>query len=346
MAKLGKSRVGLDIQPGYVAAVESKAGVAIERAAVATLAPGVVREGEVSDPQTLSEVLREMFREHKLGRHVRIGVANQRIVMRMLDLPPLQSAKDIASAVRFQAQEQIPMPLEQAVLDHQTIGTVETPSGPRTRVVLVAARRDMIESLLAAVRGAGLRPEGIDLSAFAMIRALHRPGETATTLYASVGGVTNMAVASGTSCLFTRVLAHGTETMASELAERRGLTLEHAHGWLEHVGLGRELDELDGDQAILTEARSVLEEGRRRLGDEVRNSLDFYRAQDGAGEIERAVLTGPALAIPGFAEELGEEVGLRLEPAVVPEAGGGASAVADRRRLAVAAGLTVSEVSA
>jgi type IV pilus assembly protein PilM len=347
MGKLGKSGVGLDIQPGYAAAVESKAGVEVERAAVATLPPGVVREGEVSDPETLAEVLREMFREHKLPRRVRLGVANQRIVVRTLDLPPLRDAKDIASAVRFQAQEQVPMPLEQAVLEHQTIGTVQTPAGPRTRVVLVAARRDMIDNLLAAVRKAGLRAEGIDLSAFAMIRALHRPGDaTTTTLYLSVGGVTNLAVAAGTSCLFTRAIAHGSETLASELAERRGLTLEHAHGWLAHVGLTDELEELDGDPAIVTEARAVLEEGRRRLGDELRNSLDFYRAQEGAGEIERAVLTGPALSIPGFADALGSELGLTLEPGIVRGSRAAAVPEADRCRLAVAAGLTVTEVAA
>ena len=76
--------------------------------------------------------------------------------------------------MRFQAQDQIPMPLDQAVLDFQPLGIVETAEGPRQRVVLVAARRDMVERVLAAVRAAGLRPEGIDLSAFAMIRALHR----------------------------------------------------------------------------------------------------------------------------------------------------------------------------
>jgi len=347
MARLGKSSsIGLDIQPGYAAAVESRDGLTVDRAAVATLPPGVVREGEVSDPETLGAVLREMFREHRLSRRVRLGVANQRIVVRTLDLPPLRDPKDIASAVRFQAQEQIPMPLEQAVLEHQTIGPVETPAGPRTRVVLVAARRDMIDGLLAAVRRAGLRAEGIDLSAFAMIRALHRPGDSAATLYMSVGGVTNIAVAGGVTCLFTRAIAHGTETMAAELAERRGLTLEHAHGWLVHTGLGGDLEELDGDPVILTEARSVLEDGRRRLGDEVRNSLDFYRAQEGAEQIERAVLTGPVLAIPGFAEELGEEIGLTLEPGVVAEARPGGVPEGDRRRLAVAAGLTVTEVAA
>jgi type IV pilus assembly protein PilM len=341
-----KKLVGLDIQPGCLAAVETHGErPAIERAAVATLGPDVVREGEVTDREALASALREMFREHNLPRRVRLGVANQRIVMRTIDLPPLSEAKDIASAVRFQAQEQLPMPLEQAVLEHHTLGSVETPDGTRTRVVLVAARRDMIEALLDAVRRAGLRPEGVDLAAFAMIRALHRPGDGGTTLYVNVGGVTNIAIAVGVRCAFTRVVAHGTEAMAAELAERRGLTLEHARGWLEHTGMNASLASLDGEEPILTEARSVLAEGSRRIADEVRNSLDFYRMQEG-GEAGRAVLTGPALGIAGFSDALGQELGLTFESGLVPEARPGALAGVHADRLAVAAGLTVAEVGA
>src|SRR3954447_3625532 len=95
----GRKVMGLDIEPGYVAAVETRSGrVAVERAASAPLAPGVVREGEVIDVDTLAAVLRKMFSEHKLSKRVRLGVANQRIVMRTLDLPPLTDAKEIASA--------------------------------------------------------------------------------------------------------------------------------------------------------------------------------------------------------------------------------------------------------
>src|SRR5919109_113926 len=113
----GKNLVGVDVEPGYVAAVQAKPGrIEVERAAAAVLPPGVVRDGEVVDAETLAAVMREMFGEHKLGRRVRLGVANQRIVMRTLDLPPLTDTKQIASAVRFQAQEHIPMPLEHAVL--------------------------------------------------------------------------------------------------------------------------------------------------------------------------------------------------------------------------------------
>jgi type IV pilus assembly protein PilM len=236
------------------------------------------------------------------------------------------------------------MPLEQAVLEHHTLGTVDTIDGPRTRVVVVAARRDMIEKLLAAARKAGLRPQGVDLSAFAMIRALHTGGTTDPVLYMNVGGVTNLAVAVGPTCVFTRVVAHGTESVASELAERRALTLEHAHAWLKYVGMHQPVEEIEGDDEIVREAREVLEDGIRRIADEVRNSLDFFAMQEGTSNVERAIVTGPAVAIPGFAEHLSELAGLPIEVGVVAEGRPGAFGGIDAGRLAVAAGLTIDEV--
>jgi type IV pilus assembly protein PilM len=342
-----KNVVGLDIQPGYIAAVAGRAGqVIVERAATTPLAPGVVRDGEVADVETLATALKQLFAEHKLAKRVRLGVANHRIVMRTVDLPPIEDPKKIASIVRYQAQDHIPMPLEHAVLEHISLGEVETQEGPRTRVVLVAARRDMIDRLIQATRKAGLRPHGVDLSAFAMIRALHRRGSTDATLYIGVGGITNLAVAVGPTCVFMRVVAQGTESIAGELAERRGLTLEHAHGWLKHVGLAAPLEEIEGDPTIVSEARDVLEEGIRRIADEVRNSLDFHAMQAGTTNVERAVLTGPAVAISGFSERLGDLAGLPLETGVVDEARPGAFGGIDPGRLAVAAGLTVEEVAA
>lgn len=238
------------------------------------------------------------------------------------------------------------MPLEQAVLEHHSLGIVETPDGPRTRIVLVAARRDMIDRLLEATRTAGLRPHGIDLSAFAMIRALHRAGATTATLYIGIGGMTNVAIAVGTTCVFTRVLAHGTESLAGELAERRGLTLEHAHGWLRHVGYVMPVDDIEGDAEIVVEARNVLTDGMRRIADDVRNSLDFHTMQEGAAEVEHAVLTGSAVAIPGFADQLSQEIALPLDVRVVSEGRVGGFCGIDPGRLTVAAGLTVDEVPA
>ncbi len=223
----GASVVGLDIQPGHIAAVQAhvNGSIVAERAAALPLPADTVREGEVLDEAVLGESLRELFRDSGLSRQVRVGVANQRTVLRTLELPPITDRKELDAAVRFQAQEQVPMPLANAVLDFHSLGVHDTPTGPRLQVVLVAAQRDMVGRLLAAVRNAGLRPEGIDLSAFALIRSMYRPDpeHDGRVLYLNVDGLTNMAIAEGAVCRFTRVVGGGLEAMASELAERRGI---------------------------------------------------------------------------------------------------------------------------
>jgi type IV pilus assembly protein PilM len=228
----GADVVGLDIQPGHVAAVQAhvNGAIAVRHAAEAPLPADIVREGEVLDEGVLADTLRDLFKNGDLDKRVRLGVANQRTVLRTLDLPPVDDRKEIEAAVRFQAQDQVPMPLSNAVLDFHALGIVETPDGPRQRVVLVAAQRDMIQRLLAAVRDAGLRPEGIDLSAFALIRSLYRPDpeHAGRVLYLNVDGLTNMAIAEGTLCRFTRVVGGGIEAMASQLAERRSIPLVEA----------------------------------------------------------------------------------------------------------------------
>jgi type IV pilus assembly protein PilM len=347
MAKRASNIVGLEIEPAAVhaASVSVNGRVEIREAAVAPLEAGIVRDGEVHDVEGLAEALRSLYREHKgLDKKVRIGVANQKIVVRVLELPPITDRKELEAAVRFSAQDQVPMPLDSAVLDFQPLGIVDTEQGPRQRVLIVAARRDMVERVLAACRAAGLRPEGVDLSAFAMIRALHRSAanETEPVLYLSIGGLTNLAVAEGSTCLFTRVVGGGLEAIAVELAERKALTLEHARGWLGHVGLVTPLEEVeaDGQEEIVEEARAVLLDGVRRIGGEVRNSLDFHHAQEGMSlRVQRAVLTGAAAAVPGFADALAAELGL---PVTAGEVVGTPDGL-DSHLLTVAAGLAVEE---
>ncbi len=374
----GADVVGLDIQPGHVAAVQAhvNGAITVKQAAGAPLPADIVREGEVLDEGVLAETLRELFKDGGLDRRVRLGVANQRTVLRTLDLPPVDDRKEIEAAVRFQAQEQVPMPLSNAVLDFHALGIVETPEGPRQRVVLVAAQRDMIQRLLAAVRDAGLRPEGIDLSAFALIRSLYRPDpeHAGRVLYLNVDGLTNMAIAEGTLCRFTRVVGGGIEAMASQLAERRSIPLVEARTLIAAVDLTvqpksepvaqtavaeaeAELEpesapegavDPDAPTAIVEETppdadiRTVLENGIREIAGEVRNSLDFHRSQEGGGEVARVVLSGAALDLPGFAEALQEQLGIEVERESVHLDGqdlGGVSA----HRLAIAAGLAVEE---
>lgn len=321
---------GLDIEAGAVSAAEVTVagGLTIARAGSVALEPGVVRDGEVVDAEALADALRSLFSEHGLDRRVRIGVANQRIVVRPLMLPVLLDPKELDAAVRFQAAAELPMPLDQAVLDHITLGVTETPDGPRMRVLVVAARRDTVERLLDVARAAGLRPEGVDLAGFAMIRALGLGTGDAPILHLAVGGVVNLAVARGGECLFTRVLPGGLESMAIELAERTALAVSDARAMLAGPAADR-----------TPECAIVVDEAIRRLAAEVRTSLDFHLEHDEA--VERVALTGPALAMPGFAEALAERLALPVDAVDVPAPAGAAPG-----RFAVAAGLAVEELAA
>jgi type IV pilus assembly protein PilM len=243
LGRAGADIVGLDIQPGMIAAVKARVNgsVLAERAAVLPLGGDTVRAGEVVDQGALTDALRELFSDSKLSKRVRVGIANQKTTMRTLELPPVGDQKELASAVQFLAQDQLPMPLSNAVLDFHALGVVETPAGPRQRIVLVAAQRDMVERLLTAVRAAGLTTAGVDLSAFALIRSLHQlpDDQSGRVLYLNVDGLTNLAIAEGTVCRFTRVIGGGLESMAAEIAERRGVAVSEARALLNAIDLSK-----------------------------------------------------------------------------------------------------------
>ncbi|MFL5780113.1 MAG: type IV pilus biogenesis protein PilM [Thermoleophilaceae bacterium] len=227
-----RGTVGLDLDGAYIAAAQISAD-GVSRAASAELAPGVISDGEVTDVTALTDALRDFFKANGLPKRVRLGIANQQIVVRQMEIPKIEDEKERAAAVRFQAAEAIAMPLDEVVLDHQVVGEAVSPEGAaRLRVIVVAARESMITRVVEAVRDAGLRPEGIDLNAFALVRTLAMPSDSTETarVYCHLGGVTNLAIAIGTSCLFTRPLStqwdSDDENVAAALAEEIRLSID------------------------------------------------------------------------------------------------------------------------
>jgi type IV pilus assembly protein PilM len=382
-----RSIVGLDIEPGFLAAAEFSATgkPTLVRAATETLGPGLFHEGEVVDVEGLADRVKAFFREHDLPKRIRLGVASQKIALRVLELPAIENEKELEAAIRFQAQEELPMPLEQAVLDYHVLDRVDNGESGKMRVVVVGARRDTVEHLLAVARRAGLQPELVDLSAFAMIRALYvppgpspqdlvsaqyaataevgpdgQPVEAAqpeaaqvvaepATLYCYFGGLTNLAIGVGQSCVFNRVLQNGVESMAATLAERRGLTLDHSREWLRYVGMHREIDLLEGEREIVTDAREVLTAGARRIADEIRLSIEYYHTTvPDARRVETTVMAGPGIAIEGLPAFFEAELGMPVEPRSMGqvEVEPGALDGVEAAELTVATGLALDEVPA
>lgn len=368
-SRSASSIVGLDLETGSLAASEVRHNGASQlgRYAVVPLESGIAREGEVSDPDALAGVLRETFSDYGLPRSVRMGIASQRVVVRTLRMPRIEKEEEIDAAIRFQAEEAIAMPLEHAVLDWELADpSPEAVEQGQMEVVVVAARREAVAGMAGAIQAAGLKPVGIDVAAFGMIRALApelgaaggpsyeervegamlseaptavMPAPSPARLFCNLGDVTNLAVARGSTCLFTRVASFGVEGIAQQLAERRALTLEHARQWLQHVGLVLPVEQIEGQPEIVSTARDVLIDGASKLAGELRISLDYFGSQEGAVPIEEIVVCGGGSAIAGLPEALERELGYSVRIALPSALAGVPHAEAARLTLSYGLGL-------
>lgn len=346
----GESLVGLDISATGLAAARVSDG-RVRTASITGLDSGLLTDGEITDPAALGAAIAEFFTANGMPKKVRMGVASPRVVIRTIELPLITDRKQLDAAIRFQAAEHIPMPLDEAVLDHQVVGSTQAEDAHKMHVLLVAAHRGLVDTLSETARRAGIKLQGIDLSAFALIRVLY-PGSVAageTLAYVHFGDMVNVTIAEGQLCKFTRATPNGYEAMLARLCERVNLTREHAQMWADYVGISAPLQSLQGEPDIIQAAREELLAVVEQLSNDVTAAIDFHTAQETTAYVSRILLSGPGSSIPGLAENIAARTGLSVEtpsPLGALETSSIEGSGIDERRLTLAAGLALEEVAA
>jgi type IV pilus assembly protein PilM len=306
---VAKVRVGLDIGSTAVRAAEISIGVqpTVLRAAQVKVAPGAVENGEVRQPEAVTEALRELWAVGKFkSKQVVMGVGNQRVVVRDVGLPWLPE-KELRSSLGFQVQEFIPMSVDEVVLDFDTLGEFEQEGRRMIRILLVAAQRAMVDALVASAVGAKLEPVGLDLVPFALVRAVGA-GDSGMDLEGAgdeavidVGAhVTNICVHARGITRFVRILPSGGRDVTLAIARALGVEDEVA----ERLKKGEDVEGAPPPQDVRAAAMS-------RAGsfvDEIRSSLEFYTAQAQGARIGRVLITGGGSKLDGFLELLRERI--------------------------------------
>jgi type IV pilus assembly protein PilM len=303
--------VGLDIGTTAVRAAEvsvRRGQVVLERIGQGGLPEGAVTDGEVTDPAAVATALKDLWRRTRIGtRRVIIGVANQRVVVRLVDLPWMPPA-ELRGSLAFQAGDYLPIPVDQTELDYAVIGEHEPAGGQRLlRVLLVAAQKEMLAGHLEAVRLAGLRPAGIDLNPIALLRSLGPVAgfEEGAEALVDVGArVTNLVVHDNGVLRFVRILLMGGDDVTSTL-ER---VLELDRDTAERTKLAASA----GD-AIAPEAGELVAQRLEAFVEEVRGSLDFYRAQQDATPLGRVLVSGGGSLLGPLVERLQAATGIPTE---------------------------------
>jgi type IV pilus assembly protein PilM len=321
--KTPKRLVGLKIGASGLAAarVANNGQTELLQLAREPLQPGVVVGGELRDPEALADALKDFFRKHKLPRRgIRLGIANNRIGVRTLDIVGIVDPKQLANAIRFRAQEALPIPVEEAVLDYRILGESETEEGERVcRVLLVVAYRELVDRYVGACRKAGLTVVGIDHEAFALLRSLSAsPADETTAPEAALVAVaighdrSTFAVSDGRVCEFTRVLDWGGGALDSAVAHALDLSPSQAEPIKRTLSLagGPTPEGLTEEQAEA--AREAMRRQVQTFARELVSSLQFYQGQPGSLGIGEIVLTGGTAHLDGLADELQRLIGVRV----------------------------------
>ena len=315
--------VGLKIGASQLAAacVSNNGSNELLQVAREALAPGIVVGGELRDPDALAEALKDFFSRHGLPKKgVRLGIANNRIGVRAFEVAGIDDPKQLANAIRFRAQEALPIPIDQAVLDYQVLGEGVGEDGqPSKRVLLVVAYRELIDRYVDACKKAGITLVGIDLEAFALLRALQAPQEgagtdaTAALVVVAIGHErSTFAVSDGRVCEFTRVLEWGGSALNVAIARAVDAAPSEVEGAKRALALTDEMvpDGLTADQA--KNARDSMRRAIQTFARELVSSLQYYQNQPGSLGIGEIVLTGGTAHLPGLSGELERLIGVHV----------------------------------
>jgi type IV pilus assembly protein PilM len=287
---MARNVVGLDIGTTAVRAAElsvRRGHVVLLRLGQESLPSGAVVDGEVVDPEAVARSIRALRRRARFGpRRVVLGVANQRVVVRQVELPWMPPA-ELRRSLAFQAPDHLPIPVEGAELDFTVLAELEGQAGQRLlRVLLVAAQKEMIAGHLQAATRAGLVPVGIDLVPFALLRlvASTMPLSEGSEVLVDIGArVTNIVVHQGGTPRFVRILLMGGQDVTEALCSSQSLEPEDAELAKLAASAGT-----DGDPATAEVIGARLAD----FIDEVRGSLDFYAVQADAMPLERVIISG------------------------------------------------------
>ena len=346
--------VGLKIGASQIAAsrVVNNGNAKLVQLARVELDPGVVVAGEVRNVTALAEALDTFFTENKLPRRgIRLGIGTNRIGVRTVDIEGIEDDRQVDNAVRFRAHDALSIPLDQAVLDYHVVSeTVDESGAVSRRVLLAAAYQEPIDHYINACRAAKIELSGIDVEAFALLRAVAPQAAgsdgkaTVASVVVSIGhDRSTLAISAGSICDFMRVLDWGGAKLESAIARDLGLTADEATKLKLRLDLWSHASEGEDDPQV-SGAREAVSRELQTLAREIIASLEFYQGEPGSLAISEVLITGGTTRLPGLAEELERltRVPVRVaDPLAAVQVSNGLAERDDLASLAVAIGLGV-----
>jgi len=311
MAK-SKLALGLDIGSSSVKLVqlkEKKGGYALEAFGVSRLPPETIVDGALMNSAAVVQAIQELLAEHKVkARDVAIGVRGHSVIIKKISLPRM-SQDELDESIQWEAEQYIPFDVKDVNIDTQILTPAADAAG-QMDVLLVAAKKDMINDYTSVCAEAGLQAAVVDVDAFAVQNAFETsydlaPGETVVLI--NVGAsVANINILAGGTTTFTRDVTLGGNTFTEEIQKQLNISYDEAEA-LKVGGQG------ETDAVVPQEVERVIQGVAEQLAGEIQRSLDFYAATAADNRIARVYLSGGTARIPALFKIIEQRAGVPVE---------------------------------
>ena len=305
-----KNALGLDIGSSSIKLVqlrETKKGIHLVNLSVANLPPEAIVDGALMNSSVIVETIREMTEKLKLkAKEVALSISGHSVIIKKIGLPAM-TQDELDESIKWEAEQYIPFDVNDVYLDYQVLQS--RPEQGQMDVLLVAAKREMVDEYAGIARDAGLEPIVVDVDCFTIQNAFETgygfpPGETIVLIDIGAAMISINIVANGMTT-FTRDINMGGNQYTEELRKRLGISHDQAEAY--------KTGGQSADGVVPQEVDRILASVSETLANELHRSLDFYLATSSEGRVSRIYLSGGTAQVSSLAPTIESRVGVPVE---------------------------------
>lgn len=251
----------------------------------------------------LADIIRKLFVDAKIeSKDVAISLPESQVFTRSIRFP-LLSDQEIASAVKWEAEQYIPIPLNEAIIQHQILEKRERATPPEVIVLLVAAPRTLIEKYVKVVNLAKMEVVGVETELLSISRSLAPQNQVSIILDFGARSA-DLAIVSNGNLIFSRSIATAGEAFTRAIAQALGVNLAQAEEYKRTYGLST--GQLEGKVATSLEAVF------RVVAEEIKKAIHFYQTEEKGEPPTSLILSGGTAGMPETSTKLAQLIGLEV----------------------------------
>ena len=284
---------------------ENEGGLELISLGSAILPSGTVEDGELQDPETVGAVIKALVKNLKIkAAKAAISISGYSVIMKKVNLT-VMTESELAEHIQEEAEQYIPFEIDEVYLDFQDLHT-NTETEERTDVMLVAAKKEVINGYLDMLKTAGLKTVIVDVDAFALENSYEANyGNEGNVLLVDIGSAKmNINIIDHGISIFARDIMMGSRQLSEEIQARFGLSFEEAEG----LKLGSIPPE-DKQEEIEEIFANICTQWIM----EIKKAIDFYNSNYVDNPIEKMVLSGGGSKVKGLDQFFSDELDLSVE---------------------------------